>query len=240
MSKDKSYKRTEVYQQQRIEPKHLFVTIGNIIDNEESDKKPFDKNDNFLDVGGAAGDLSAYLKQRFSYQNQHCIEYDKELVCLASKNYPKIKSQEGNAEKLPIIWNQKFLIVTMVGVMSIFDDFKPSLSECIRVTKAGGKLIIIGHFNDFPVDALIHWKYSNNECDWNKGYNLFSVLSVSTYLEKHDNIEQFSFSPFMVPFDLLPQDDPIRTWTEKSITGDKIFRNGIMPINLKILQIKLK
>lgn len=233
----KSYKRTEVYQKQRVEPKHLFITLGDIVDKALPN---ITEGEEFLDVGGASGDLSAYLKERFKYQNQFGIEYDKELVSLAHKNYQNIQMLEGDAENLPPVWNNKFSIVSMVGVMSIFDDFKPSLSECIRVIKSGGTIIVIGHFNEFPVDALIHWRYSNNEGNWNKGYNLFSIDSVSSYLENSSRVASFTFTPFMVPFDLKAQDDPIRTWTEKNISGDKIFRNGIMPINLQILKITMK
>ncbi len=236
-NKNQSYKRTEVYQKQRVEPKHLFVTLGNIV---QQVCPNVTKTDEFLDVGGASGDLAAYLKERFKHQSQHAIEYDQELVSLAQKNYKEITMAEGNAESLPSQWDDKFSIVAMVGVMSIFDDFKPSLSECLRVTKKGGSVIVIGHFNEFPVDALIHWRYSNQDGDWNKGYNLFSIESVSTYLEGTPRVSSFTFSPFMVPFDLEAQTDPIRTWTEKNITGEKIFRNGIMPINLKILEIKIK
>lgn len=231
------YKRTSVYQQQRPEPKQLFIDIGDII----AKHSQTDSN-SMLDIGGASGDLAGYLNQRFNNKQQYLLEYDAELVELAKLNYPEIDAHQGDAEHLPDSWRNSFDITTMVGVLSIFDSYQLAINEAIRVTKAKGTIVIAGQFNNYPVDALIHWRYSDDDQDnkaWQKGYNLFSKQSISKFLNQNVEVSKYSFSPFMVPFDLEKQEDPIRTWTELDGCGNKIFRNGLMPINLEILTITL-
>lgn len=137
--------------------------------------------------------------------------------------------------------DEKFDIVTMIGVLSIFDDFVPSLSECIRVTKRGGVIFIVTQFNEYPIDVLIRYRYSGDSGDYNRGYNLFSKESITNFLQKNDRVKRLEYEKFVLPFDLPKQPDLIRTWTEFDKAGNRIFKNGLqMEINLQILTIFLK
>lgn len=133
--------------------------------------------------------------------------------------------------------------VFMTGTHSIFDDFRPSFSECIRVAAPGGVVVITGLFNPYPVDARIHWRLANDyEAAWHPGYNLFSEASVGTFLHGHPRVASFTFAPFTLPFDLAPQSDPIRSWTlpGEDEAGRRHLRNGIMPLPMSILTIGLR
>ncbi|MDC0831676.1 hypothetical protein POG22_01455 [Geitlerinema sp. CS-897] len=82
----------------------------------------------------------------------------------------------------------------------------------------------------------------NLDADWHPGYNLFSTKSVSTYLQSLTKVDSFhfvNFSEFPFPFDIEPQDDPVRSWTYKDSNGVRRFRNGIMPLDFKFLVIEL-
>lgn len=134
--------------------------------------------------------------------------------------------------------DRQFDLVTMIGVMSIFDDFKPSLGECIRVAKKGAYVFVVGVFNEFPVDALIRWRYSGEAGVWNPGHNLFSKKSVSGFLEQQAKVGGWHFEKFTLPFDLAAQAAPIRSWTEFDKDGNRVFKNGLqMELNFQILTI---
>ena len=92
--------------------------------------------------------------------------------------------------------------------------------------------------DDQPVDALIRYRY-HGEVNWNSGYNLFSCKAVENFLDRHPDVTTYEFSPFELPFDLAPQQDPIRSWTERTADGRRELRNGLnLIINLKLLIIR--
>lgn len=230
------YKRTSVYLKDiQQKPKHLFTVIGDKI----KDAIGKTQNSTLLDVGGASGDLAHYMVQRFPEIKVWCLDADKELIAHAKEKVKNCRFIIGDANNMVQLSDTSFDFVTMLGVLSIFDDFTPSLKECIRVTKKGGTIIVVSQFNDYPVDALVKWRYSGDSGAYNKGYNLFSKKTISAYLSSHNSVQKYSFEKFILPFDLPKQKDPIRTWTEKNLFGRRIFRNGLMEVNLQLLTIKL-
>ncbi len=238
MSEESIYKRTDVYLNDvKPEPKYLFVRVADRIE------KSVRKNGtlNILDAGGASGDFAHYLGERFPHASISCVDADPDLVALGSHKVPGVQFLCGDANNMPEIGDSSMDVVTMIGVMTIFDDFRTSLSECLRISKHGGIVIVAGMFNEYPVDALVKWRYSGDSGAWHQGYNLFSKKTVSAFLQEHKNIDCWSFEKFVLPFDLEPQSDPIRTWTETDSRGGRIFKNGLqMEINIQILEITMK
>lgn len=55
----------------------------------------------------------------------------------------------GDANNMSTFSDDHFDIVTMFGVLSIFDDFKQSMNKCIRVTRSDGAIFVVGQFNDY-------------------------------------------------------------------------------------------
>ena len=53
-------------------------------------------------------------------------------------------------------------MITCLGVMSIFDDFRPSLNEMIRMCKKSGLIIINNMWNSFPIDLNIKIRRSSS------------------------------------------------------------------------------
>ncbi len=229
------YKHTEVYYpDHRDEPKQLFVEIADRIEL-SAGGSPFD----LLDVGGASGDFVYYIGKRFPDSACTCIEYDSELVALGQERVPACRYIQGDANDMKEFSDRSFDFVTMTGVHSIFDDFRPSLAESIRVTRDGGRCIITGLFNDYPIDALIYWHYAGDENGLRRGYNFISTQTVSTFLESQDRVAAFRFEPFRIPFDLEKPDDPIRSWTEPGADGERVIINGIMPLNIQSLVLEI-
>lgn len=230
------YKRTEVYNApEAARPKHMFVWLCDKL--AASGKAP----ESILDVGAATGDFLRYAASRFPGAACEGLEYDQELVRIGSSKDTTIKLRHGDANNMDAVKDHAYDAVFLTGTHSIFDDFRPAFTECIRVTRAGGRVFITGLFNDFPVDARIHWRYAERfEDDWHPGYNLFSKASIAAFIGMQLRVEVHTFEKFVLPFDLEPKQDPIRSWTETNDSGERGFRNGIMPLNLELLTLTIK
>lgn len=235
-----SYKRTEIYNgtEPPVRPKRLFETVADRLEAFWGQTPKL----SLVDVGGASGDFAGYLADRFKDTCVSWLEFDPELVRIGKEKYPELRVIQGDANSMSCFKDREFHATTMVGVLPIFDDFKPSIDECIRVTRDGGIVIVVAQFNEYPVDALIRWRRSDHEgSHWNLGWNLFAKSSLEIFLRKNQRIEDFKFEKFVLPFDLAPQADPIRTWTERNPDGERRLRNGLLAdVNLQILSIRLK
>jgi len=230
-----TYKRTSVYKKPEYnKPKYMFSYMLKKIERLYTPDKEY----SLLDIGGASGAFCHYIISQHKNVKATVLEYDNELCKIGKKNVTRCTFINGDALNIPFS-PEHFDVVTSLGVLSIFDDFEEYFNESFRVVKKGGVLLLIAQFNESPVDALIQYRYSGQK-NWNRGYNLFSKESISSYLDQRKDIDSYYFERFELPFDLEPQDDPIRTWTETDGSGQKIFRNGIMPINLQTLTVKIK
>lgn len=228
-----SYARTDVYLQgQPEQPKHMFVCVGNFI------AQRFDVDFSLLDMGCANGGFLAYALSRFQRLRATGVDFDPQLIADARGRLEQAHFEVGDANHVPNLPDAAFDVVTMTGTHSIFDDFRPSFCECLRLSRPGGRVLITGIFNPYPVDALIHWRYAGNDTGgWHPGYNLFSQHTVSTFLDEHPRVSNHRFEPFEIPFDIPARADPIRSWTETLSDGRRTFRNGIMGLDFATLVI---
>lgn len=228
----------KVYLEDRYEkPKHVFIVVADKISSAMSGRKDF----TLLDVGGATGELSYYLKKRFPDAGITCLEYDKKLCETGAKKVRDCRFVNGDANDMHMFKDRSFDVVTMVGVMSVFDDFVPSIDECIRVAKNGGSVYVFTPCNEFPVDVLLRWRRTGDKGEYEKGLNVFSKQSLTDHLAGHRRVRAWEFEKFTIPFDLPMQEDLLRIWTVKDGEGRRTFTNGLgMEINLQILAIRLK
>jgi len=232
------YNKTHVYREVDYEnEKYIFSVLGDKIEKIVSCRD----RATLLDVGGASGAFCYYIGRRFFRKiDTICIEHDKELCQIGRGRVQGCSFICGDANHMDMIENDAVDIVAMIGVMTIFDDFKPSLSECLRVAKPGSNVFIFGQFNEYDIDVLVRYRYSNNDI-WNRGWNIFSKYSIDTFLRTRTDIENWRYEKFMLPFDLDKKDDPIRSWTETNVRGERVFKNGLnLEINLQMLHIILK
>ena len=235
-SKKSDYKRTEVYLEDRYEqPKHMFKVIADKLDKTIAQAPEA----NILDVGGATGELAYFLKKTFPNTSLTSLDSDLELVKRGQAMTENIDFVHGDANDMSSFEDNNFDIVTMIGVMTIFDDFRLSLGECLRLAK--NTVMVISVFNEHDVDVLVKWRYSGDEGSWNPGYNMFSKKTVGDFLDANPHVVSWSFEKFLLPFKLDRRDDDVvRTWTEERGEGIRILRNGVLPeVNLQILMIEL-
>lgn len=119
-------------------------------------------------------------------------------------------------------------LITMTGVMSIFDEPNPSFYKCLDALKKGGCLIIGGLFNNNPIDTVISYKRANVEgAVWENGWNTFSKYTMESLMKAYPEELKFSWKDFKLPFKIDKQeDDPMRSWTESFGDNPHFMVNG--------------
>ena len=227
--------RESVYFEKRYdEPKFVFKTVGEKI----HDRLAHTGDGRLLDVGGATGEFVYYLNQIYPNIKTVCLEYSQELIDRGKNHVPNSEFIQGDANHMPMVADGAYHVTTMLGVIAIFDDFKPSLNECLRVTKTDGLVVLHSVLNEYPIDALIRWRYSGESGPYNTGRNIFSIKSISNFLDTHKKVKNYRFEKFRLPFDLAPRPDDLnRSWTELDPSSDRIIRNGLMELNEQIVTI---
>ena len=193
-----------------------------------------------LDIGCASGGFLYYLRKCFPKAdltgmdilqelldkvNEPCITYETNKQ--TNKLIHTILADVSNKETLP---SEKYDIVTMLGVIGIFDDFKIIFDNALSLVKPRGHLLVFGGFNPDDLDAIIKVKRSNSaRSTWEPGWNLFSKTSIGGYLSEKSL--QYQFKPFELNIDIMKRvDDPLRSWTV-SCNGKRVVINGIQIIH---------
>lgn len=128
--------------------------------------------------------------------------------------------------------------VTMLSVLSIFDDFKPIIQNALQFLKENGILYIFGFFNPENLDIIIRSKYADRKCDWERGWNYFSIYSLKKWCDEIGcDVE---FIPFHIGIDIPKHDnDPLRSWTVNIGDGEKMILNGLQLVHhLYLVKIK--
>ncbi|BBD09313.1 class I SAM-dependent methyltransferase [Desulfovibrio ferrophilus] len=228
-------KRTAVYHKGNHDnPKHIFKMLGEMIAQRQAEDSSFA----LIDIGGANGEFVHYLLTRFNGLEAFCLDYSEDLLNIGRSKVPQAHFVCGDARQLSMFEDGRFNYATMLGVISIFDDFTEPLDELIRVTAKGGAAYIFSSFNDYPIDTLLRWRYSGDNGEYNLGWNHFSKASISAHLDADPRVSSHTYVDFELPFDLpYRADDPIRSWTETTAEGNRILKNGLKNLELQILCI---
>ena len=191
------------------------------------------------DMGCAIGTFPNYLSTQFKNYKIMGYEYLDELLLMAKKLHPHIpfkKLDVRNPKELP---PKSLDIITMSGVLSIFDDYESVLKNIITWIKPKGRILIFSLFNPFDLDVFIKYKHSHeaSTSELESGWNIISQKTIIKFLEKQ-KIYKFEFLKFNMSIDLEKNnDDKIRSWTEKNANGKRYIINGL---NIKQPQYLLK
>lgn len=206
-------------------PKQSFVEIANLI---ETYKKKSNKNILIADIGCAAGKFVDYMMSRFQSDKIVGFEYLEILINVGRKIFPNIDLRYGSLLDRNSI-EGSFDVLTISGVLSIFDDLDPIIENLIHWTKPGGKIIIHGMFNDYDVDVLVRYRLSEESQihDWESGWNIISKKTFVRILNEK-GVNQIYFHPFNIEIDLEKKlADPLRSWTEMQQDGKRVIVNGL-------------
>jgi trans-aconitate methyltransferase len=200
--------------------KQAFIEVA-----DEIERAPFQT---LADVGCATGACPRYLKSRFPNAKIIGVEYLESLLTKAQKDFPDINFYKGNVLNKESI-SEKFDVITMLGVLAIFDNYKKVLDNVISWLNPKGRLIIHSMVSEHDVDVFIKYKSSSLEYDSDvleSGWNIISSKSLSE-VALANNAKVTSSKPFMFNFDLDKQQDVMRSWTELNSNGDRDFFNAL-------------
>ena len=203
-------------------PKQSFIRLFEIIG-----KKKF-KNKTILDIGCANGELIYNLLKKYPAAHLTGCDINDKLLKLCKR---KFNSQNVNFLKLDISKKfkvkQKFDIIIMSGVISIFDDCKQILNNIFNLINKNGLIFIFNHFNEYPIEVMIKYKTHDK---FNKylqsGWNIHSLYQIEKICKKKNfKLQKFKFIPKKGFGRKL--DDPLRSWTFKDSSGKNIITTGI-------------
>jgi SAM-dependent methyltransferase len=201
--------------------KQSFIEVA-----DEVAVKPFKT---LADVGCATGAFPNYLKLRFPNAEISGVEYLDSLLNKARKDFPDMAFQNGDVLDRASI-SQKFDVITMLGVLCIFDDYKMVLDNVISWLNPKGRLIIHNMVSEFDIDVFIKYKPSSLESGLDaleNGWNIISSKSLSE-VAISNNAKVVSSKPFVLNVEIDKQsDDVMRSWTEVNSDGDKDIFNAL-------------
>ncbi len=204
------------------EPKENFkVLLGKM------EKKLTQNHKTLLDLGCACGEFIYYAKKRFPQLQCSGLDFNEELLQGGRKN-PQLHGVnffQGDITSLKL--DKKYDVMTMIGVITCFDDFRPILDSMIANTSKGGLIYIISVFNDEDIDVRLTFRNNPKNKEWQVGYNLFPIKDVLAYA-KQKGVQSVSSTEITLPFDIAQKDDPLRSWTINIEGKGRYCANGLM------------
>ena len=193
-----------------------------------------------LDLGCSKGEIIYSLKEKFDNIEFTGIDISKELLDKAKKeNYLKtvrfIKDDISNFSL-----NEKFDIVIMSGVLSIFDDYEKFLKNVILHMKKDSIGLIFSAFNKDDIDVIMRFKNNfKKSTQWESGWNLFSLKGIKKFLKKYSNsIKIISFDIKKI---LKKKENPVSSFTLELRDKSKLIMTGgniVRDFHLIIFKIK--
>lgn len=217
------YKRThdELYlEENNLNVKQAFVEVANAIE--------FKKFKSIADVGCATGAFPRYLNTRFPDAKITGIEYLNSLIKKAKSDFPHIPFLKGDVLDKESI-KKKFDVITMLGVLSIFDDYEVVLKNVIGWIKPKGRLILHNMVSEYDIDVFIKYSPSSNKFDTNQqesGWNIISEKSLEL-VAKNNGAKVAFTKPFLLNLNLNKQADIMRSWTEENSLGHNDIFNAL-------------
>ncbi|GFO55604.1 hypothetical protein GMSM_26110 [Geomonas sp. Red276] len=194
-----------------------------------------DAERSLVDLGAATGEFAYYVRSINAAIRLSCVEYNEELVATSCDFLARhrIESACGDINNLTGIPDSTFDFATSFGVTHIFDDFRPSLSEMIRVTRHGGRCLNVILLNEEPIDLLIRYRVAGSDLPI-AGWNKFALASVAAFLDRHPEVASHRFVKHEMPFDIpRREENPMRSWTVPGPDGRRMLWNGLnMEISL--------
>ena len=182
-----------------------------------------------LDIGCATGELIGYLSSRFPGLHSTGVDVFDELLERARANVPPAQFVRASALSLPQDFQQRFDLVTAIGVASVFNEteIETFWRNLLDAAKPGGTIAVLSPLNEYGVDTMIrHRKRRGGEVQaWETGWNVFAIDTIRDLvasLGAELRIERFHFTGR-----LEPRADPVRTWTLSTEKDPLQLTNGL-------------
>jgi len=194
------------------------------------------------DFGCAAGEFLYFIRKQFPGGAYWGCDIYPELIEKAREHVSGVEFKTGSILDKNLLPQGSVDLAFVLGVISVFDQFEPSIDNLLHWTKKGGRIYILGLFNPHPIDVWVTYRFISDPDPSHRepGWNIFSKASLSRYLDKKLGSGRYSFTPFEMPFDLPPNSqEPWRTWTFQDGNGKRLFTNGLcLLVNQEILELR--
>ena len=186
-------------------------------------KQTTKKKYSILDVGCSNGELIYQLEKHF--KNFKITGYDirQDLLNKAKKNLSKsviLKKINVNAKIKTI---DKFDIIVVSGVISIFDNLDIFYKNMKKLIKPNGKIYIFGNFNVYDYNVFV--RYQDLKLHKNirqTGWNIWSIKTIKEIFK----VKKIKRYPFFIKKNIKKKKDLIRSWTVK-IDKKRFFTNAL-------------
>ena len=229
---DKVYLDPSIYEQ----PKEYFKSIVEKI-RDVFAATPF----SIVDVGCASGAFLHYAKSKLSLSKIAGIEISSEHLKQARKVLPEAEFILSSIETPKNKLSQTFDVCTFLGTMSIFDEIDIVLSNLMALVGPGGHLWICDLINDYPVDVIVRYRFSDEKKagDWCSGLNIRSLSTYRRALDRCSPMANLNISDFELPFPLPQKEDPLRSWTiQTEYKRHQLVVGTGQLLNFKIIHIE--
>lgn len=218
-------------EKRKKKPKEYFKFTNSLCSNYISRTKV----PQILDIGCATGDFLYYLSQKYPKASLTGMDVLPKLLDVARREVKNCKFIKGDIRRKSQLPKKKFDFVFMMGVHGLFDDYSHWVDNICKLLNKKGKAYIFGTFNDGDVDVINRIKLSGSKLPYELGWNTWSKKTLSIYLDKIKI--KYNFIDFDIKIDINKnKTDPMRTYTAKLETGERILINGAGMIrSLKML-----
>lgn len=182
-----------------------------------------------LDVGAGNGAFINFLAEHEPGWLLSGLEIREDLVDLSKSKFgPSGTFLVGDLSDEKSFVPHSFDVITALGVLSIFDDLNPILTNFRKWLKPGGNLVLHGMFNPSPVDVWIRYQEAVTKSKPQAGWNIISRQTFET-LCLANGFNSVTFNSFSPSLELSPSPtDPLRTWTERRSDNNRVeFFNGL-------------
>lgn len=207
-------------------PKESFRMVANIIGRH---RKSLGRRLQVADFGCATGAFVNFLMECFPDDDIVGFEYLEELVAMGRRHFPTADIRQESVLNSHALRQDSVDVISLLGVLSIFDDIDPVLTNLIHWTRPGGKVLVHGMFNPSDVDVYIRYRLSEDygTNHFESGWNVVSQTTFSD-VARSRGAQNVTFHAFQLPFDLFPwPHDPLRSWTETLADGSRQIINGM-------------
>lgn len=204
------------------EPKEMFKALGRLLFGPLAGRGDAAR---LCDVGCASGDFLHYARQCLPQAQLHGTDVLPDLLELTGRKVPGTALATADLQRGEMPFAQMDLI-TVIGVIQIFDDPGDAIRACINALAPGGCLALVGPFNAWPIDVITRYRRAGSAA-WELGWNIHALGTVEAIVGQHGQAQVEAVHSFTMPFALAPRaDDPMRTWTFADADGQLLLRNG--------------
>ena len=189
----------------------------------------FDQSEKFsvLDIGCADAGFLKFVKEAFPKTHGVGLDIDHTLLEEAkSRNIDGFEFIKADMMESPDVG--KFDLVIASGVLTIYDDIEAAVAWFASCLKKQGTLICFTRVNEANVDVRSYFKLVGNEVsstEYEAGMNSYSKLSIFGSFEA--NGLKCDMVDFQLSIDLPATDDPVRSYTIQTKSGERIVANGL-------------